>query len=277
MYALNPDGSLKWSYQTAGWIYDCSPALSLDGTIYFGSESSSVSHLCALNSSGSLKWRYSKHQAYFSSPAVGADGSVYLGGQDEALALRPDGSVKWRRTLGVMYETPAIGADGSVYFGVYTSDSSCLFALDSNGVERWHYRVGMFAGSPCIGPDGTAYFVSGDTNIHAVGLDGALKWSCRMGVSSETPAIGSDGILYVGAKPTCNDSRVFAINPDGTPEWDLQVGDGYLSSPAIGPDSVVYIGSYDGYLYAIQGSAPLASSPWPKFHHDNQNTGRAGQ
>ena len=69
------------------------------------------------------------------------------------------------------------------------------------------------------------------------------------------------------------------MNPDGTLKWCLQTDDAFAhSSPAIGPDGTIYIGSDDddGYLYAIQGSAPLADSPWPKFHHDNQNTGRAG-
>ncbi|ACI19402.1 hypothetical protein DICTH_1147 [Dictyoglomus thermophilum H-6-12] len=35
------------------------------------------------------------------------------------------------------------------------------------------------------------------------------------------------------------------------------------------------MGSKDKYLYAINSkSKGLANSPWPKFHHDNQNTGR---
>jgi len=38
----------------------------------------------------------------------------------------------------------------------------------------------------------------------------------------------------------------------------------------------VYFGSWDSCLYAIESSSQgLANSPWPKFHHDNFNTGRA--
>lgn len=37
----------------------------------------------------------------------------------------------------------------------------------------------------------------------------------------------------------------------------------------------IYVGSDDGYLYAIKSSSlGLAKSPWPKFHHDNKNTGQ---
>jgi len=48
------------------------------------------------------------------------------------------------------------------------------------------------------------------------------------------------------------------------------------SSPAIGSDGTVDITSSDSCLYAVEGSRPLADTPWPKFHHDNKNTGRVG-
>ena len=47
-----------------------------------------------------------------------------------------------------------------------------------------------------------------------------------------------------------------------------------LSSPAIGADGTIYVGSEDGKLYAIYSSSPgLANSPWPMFHHDLKHTG----
>ena len=43
----------------------------------------------------------------------------------------------------------------------------------------------------------------------------------------------------------------------------------------IDQDGTVYIGSADGYLYAIYSdSAGLASSSWPKFRSDRRNTAR---
>jgi len=60
-------------------------------------------------------------------------------------------------------------------------------------------------------------------------------------------------------------------------KWRYRTGDFIVTpSPAIGSDGTVYIGSNDGCLYAMEGSGTLASSPWPKFCHDNQNTGRVG-
>ena len=38
---------------------------------------------------------------------------------------------------------------------------------------------------------------------------------------------------------------------DGTQKWALETGDDVTSSPAIGSDGTIYVGSYDGNLYAI--------------------------
>jgi outer membrane protein assembly factor BamB len=47
------------------------------------------------------------------------------------------------------------------------------------------------------------------------------------------------------------------------------------SSPAIGSDGTVYVGSWDKKLYAIKpDSKGLAKSPWPMRGQNLQHTGR---
>ena len=41
----------------------------------------------------------------------------------------------------------------------------------------------------------------------------------------------------------------------GTPIWEFETGDKVFSSPAIGPDGMVYVGSVDKKLYAINGKS----------------------
>ena len=131
----------------------------------------------------------------------------------------------------------------------------------------------MHYSSPAIGTDGTIYVGSWMGYLYALNPNGTLKWRFQTGDSlASSPAIGADGTIYVGS----SDNYIYALNPDGKLKWNYQTGDNVASSPAIGADGTVYIGSNDSYLYANHGGTPLSTSaPWPKFHKDNQNTGRA--
>jgi len=70
-----------------------------------------------------------------------------------------------------------------------------------------------------------------------------------------------------------------ASNPEAkkpvTPIWEFETGHGVSSSPAIGSDGTVYVGSHDKKLYAIKtDSKGLAKSPWPMRGQNARHTGR---
>ena len=68
----------------------------------------------------------------------------------------------------------------------------------------------------------------------------------------------------------------FANSKPGTVLWEFETGGRVHSSPAIGSDGTVYVGSYDNKLYAIKtDSKGLAKSPWPMRGQNAQRTGRA--
>jgi len=74
------------------------------------------------------------------------------------------------------------------------------------------------------------------------------------------------------------DDYLYAITPDGKLKWKFQTGYDISSSPAIGQDGTIYVGSSDRYLYAIQTtSLGLADTPWPKFRGNLRNTGLYGE
>lgn len=103
-FAINPDGSEKWSYDTAvdlagpestnaqADIYS-SAAIGADGTIYFSSESR---YVYALNPDGTVKYKYDMYvlapassgssTITYSSPAIAADGTIYVGDYYYSLA-----------------------------------------------------------------------------------------------------------------------------------------------------------------------------------------------
>ena len=62
----------------------------------------------------------------------------------------------------------------------------------------------------------------------------------------------------------------------GVKLWEFETGLAVTSSPAIGSDGTVYVGSVDNKLYAIKtDSKGLAKSPWPMRGQNARHTGRA--
>lgn len=73
----------------------------------------------------------------------------------------------------------------------------------------------------------------------------ALKWRYPEG-DTDFPVIGADGTIYSGYWDHLN-----AIQPNGAPKWQFQIGGSSTTSAALGADGTVYVGSSLG-LYAIQ-------------------------
>ena len=48
-----------------------------------------------------------------------------------------------------------------------------------------------------------------------------------------------------------DDSYLYAFNPDGSLKWRYLTTNSIASSPAIGTDGTVYVGSLDANLYAF--------------------------
>ena len=283
LYALNPDGILMWKYVTGGVVLS-SPAIAADGTIYVGSEDY---FLYALNADGTLRWRYAASGAGVSSPAVAADGTVYFGADDHSIyALSPNGTQKWHYVSGIggAFASPAVGSDGAIYCGARVAEwGGFLCSLNPDGTLRWSFMAdGAIGSSPAIGVDGTVYFGTsgsswwgGYSRLYALNADGTLKWFSEPNgpAGGSSPAVSSFGPIYFG------ELGLHAVYPDGTSKFLYRPTDyyGYVSSPSIGLDGTLYFVCDDGYLYALNGTGPLANSPWPKFQHDLQNTGRTDQ
>jgi outer membrane protein assembly factor BamB len=195
LIALNPDGTLKWSYTTNDDVVS-SPALADDGTVYFGSNDKKF---YALDTDGNFKWSYPTGEAIGSPPVLADDGTIYFGSSDKELyALDTDGNFKWSYTAGkAIGSSPALAADGTIYFG---SDDFNLYALNPDSTLKWSYTAGgeIFS-SPAIGADGTIYFGSIDHHLYALNPDSTLKWSFDAGDKVySSPAIGADGtVVYV--------------------------------------------------------------------------------
>ncbi|PTY06311.1 hypothetical protein DB347_12820 [Opitutaceae bacterium EW11] len=260
LFAVNPDGSVKWTFDAPDWI-DSTPAVGSDGTVYVGCWNGV---LYALKSDGTKLWSYDTHSFIASSPALATDGTVYVGaGNGNLYAIASNGTLKWTYPSADWVDSaPAVAPDGTIVFGSW---DSTLYAVNPDGTEKWHYKTaGNLASSPAIAANGTVYIGCRDDQLYAFSPDGSLKWTFDAAdVIDSSPVIGNDGTVYVGSLG----GRLFALNPDGTEKWRYPRADqaalkSISSTPAVRADGSILFGTGGGgtsgnAVYALRADGTL--------------------
>jgi peptide/nickel transport system permease protein len=69
--------------------------------------------------------------------------------------------------------------------------------------------------------------------------DTSVAWTfaAEAGGFSGGPVVAGDGTVYIGAKS----GKLYALNPDGTLRWTIDVGQPLIGSPAVGPYGDIYV------------------------------------
>jgi len=259
LYAIYPNGTLKWQFGTNGWSESC-PAIDENGIIYIGTSVGDPNYFYAVYPNGTMKWKYwiGGGTDLISSPVIGSDGTIYFGCGQSIVALFSNGTLRWQRSTNhLVYSSPAIGDDGTVYCGCH---DTYLYALyPNNGSVKWMFKTGDWIRvSPCIADDGTIYCVSTDGYLYAIRENGSMKW--RTWVEAGTsPTIGQDGTIYAGW------SQLYAVNPvNGSVKWIYDTG-GCIQggTPCTSADGTIYFGtSSGGYLIAVN---PNGTEQWRAY------------
>jgi outer membrane protein assembly factor BamB len=289
LYALDGDtGSMNWRFET-GSLITASAAIGPDGTIYIGSYDGLM---YALHPDGSLKWSFSAGSSL--SPINGgatlnhAGDTLYFGTNDGDLyALNTvNGAVRWSYSIPdtfterAIYSAPAIGIDGSIYFG---SENKRVYALSASGSFKWLFpSTGAVLSSPIADGNGTVYITSQDGYLYAVDSVGFQLWEIFVGdVFYCTPAMDAAGNIivagYAGSSSAGAATSFASISPSGTLQWEYLIDGVNDSSPNIAPDGSIYIGAHDGFLYKLEGVAPLSAEAWPRTQANRRQTGWSGE
>jgi len=256
---IKPRDTLRiWRLRLAdsGSTMASSPAIGPDGTIYVGSGDSS---LYAVSTDGTVRWKYATGGNVESAPTIAPDGTVYFGSdRNYVCALNPDGTLRWNYTTGSsVRSSPAIATDGTVYVG---STDHRLYAFDPNGTLKWSYLTGStVSSSPAISADGTIYVGSYDHYLYALNPDSTLRWRYDFGdhINYASACIGADGTIYCGGDRNDWSQSLYALNPNGTLNWVCSLNGDVRSSPAIGVDGTIYIGSNDYCVHALHPDGTL--------------------
>jgi uncharacterized repeat protein (TIGR01451 family) len=256
LYALNPNGTLKWRYEhpTIGAI-ETPPVIDSVGNIYFFKNNDAI---VSLDSSGSLRWEDVGESVMSNWPTltIGPDDTIYTG----AFAFNPDGTPQWTRSdFGHKYlDGTALSADGST---LYYADSGVVYGLNTaNGNTLWSNTIAGtdegFGGSPVLSGDGILY-IMGDTpnsnnNVYAVSaFDATLLWQYQLNSEEmywgpQSPAIGPDGTLYVlasgnyGFGSSTQPARLYAFNTTTSAQSDLIIAMSDAPDPVVPGSDVTY-------------------------------------
>jgi hypothetical protein len=264
LYALTPDGGLKWLVRGAG---NKGVAVGRDGAVCVASES----FIRAFNPDGTAKWTFVQNPRAFIclGVSVGPDGNIYSVGTQGmgVFSLTPAGALRWTNTelydrLIVDYAEIVFGPNGGqqqLYF--YANDhlrglrldGASVFTIDGN-ID--YLRPGP---QPAVAPDGSVH-----NAITAYSPNGGLLWSFPSpypyNVLSQ-PDIGSDGMHYF----VQNMIQLFALNANGSQRWHVTLADN-VAGPIVDPlNTQLVIGSAETLDHAgfiVSKSAKDGSELW---------------
>jgi outer membrane protein assembly factor BamB len=292
LYAINPDGTLKWVFETRvgteGWIR-CTPAIGKDGTIYVGD---SRGGFYAVDRNGKEKWSLIiEGDPWISDIVIGEDGTIYFGGTDGYLySITPEGILKWKVKVGDFAFSPAIDHNGIIYIGTYDGHFTAVYP---SGEIKWsHVLKGPVREEIAISEDGTIYVGTSSGYLYAFYGNGSIKWIYYVPESwiyILGIAIGEDGSLYFAV----GQGFLYALDRNGNPKWKVEISrNGWetFAFPVIGKDGTIYmvaerpmLEGQCGYLCAISPDGRLkwdkklgAAKPYDVCHPTGLAIGRDG-
>ena len=210
IYAINPDGTLRWHFVTNGHV-SSAPALLPDGTVVAGSQDNV---LYAVAPTGQKRWDFRAGTDIEPAPAIGDDGTIYVGSDDHKLyAIGPDGILRWAFTTGADVRSSVAIGNGIIYVGSFDAQ---LYAVRLDGTLAWSFRAGdRIVSSPLVDAAGAVLFGSQDDRLYCLEPDGHLRWSVELGGDIDSsPTLAADGTIFVGS----DDHKLYALRaPSGLP------------------------------------------------------------
>lgn len=344
LYAINPDGTIKWQFQsidTVGEPYwgfngyrEIIPTIGPDGTIYYADgydDIADTNFVYAINPDGTLKWMYSipdiipgQYHVMGGFIKIYSD-TAYVIDYDHIYALDAQtGTLKWSYAEpneydfydgfsiyngfiyiissyenGTIYKIDVsaeqliwtVSPDDTIFSGISINDNgifvmgysadrsitsgSYAFAKfdinDGHNIWTRYIPIPSFNGyiynyvNSFVALDSTSVYYSVDSCYNCPGrygwedhidgrvfkydFNGNLIWESATGLSSISPVIDGDGYIYTG-----DAKKIVKLNPlNGDVVWLYPITDRWTpSSLAIGNIGTIYFISNDtGYIDAI--------------------------
>ena len=278
LYAVRPDGSLKWKYPlTSSSTHDGSALVLADGSILvprLGHWYDPAS-LLILNPDGSVRRNIRFNSP--SQPNIGLDGTLFLVDRSDALcAITLEGAVKWRLTVdgGFSWQGVALSPDGTTLYGFPITPSSAgtvtyrlgLCAVGTEGAAKWRFTFPDSTQTPCAALPvvdcqgriyfGTVVFKEGFPDpvpFHSISPSGELNWSLSAyGSWFVEPAIDAEGNIYFYS--AWSDPTLVCVDCQGQFRWSGGLSHQPYASPVCDAEGVVYVPEKELVAFDRNGS-----------------------
>ncbi|GHT16090.1 cell surface protein [Bacteroidia bacterium] len=243
-------GTIKWLFEidNTGGNGGGGATVGTDGTIYFCALDKKV---YAVNPNGTQKWATAEFiEQIRAFPALG-DGVLYCLTKSALHALNTaTGDEVWNQAIngGANGSAVAVGIDGAVYAGT----ANGVYAFESNGTTKWSSAALNVteAGAMAFNGDGSVLYATLKAGAGLVAIniaDGTANWTVAHSYSSNGdayfPIVGADDVIYFAGRDAAN-SKVYAINPNGSTKWTQTIGAALIyAGLALSDNGVVYGGT----------------------------------
>jgi len=254
LYALAPDGTLKWTFPTGDDLFGAPVVVPGDHdgsyTVVFGSLDNFV---YAVNESGTELWRFETANAVYATPVIHDNLVIVpsIDGYCYAIDLQSGGFV-WEYLVDeLVISAPVVDTNGWLYLADFNNQVHCLNATTGN----LSWKTDLKLAGPSIRPTtenrimagltvrefGGVLVASGDGILYALDLSGSVEWFFRATAEIDSqPVIDDLDTIYFG----CRDGYLYALNNEGVFQWASAVGEVFYSSGSIGRDRTIYICGY---------------------------------
>lgn len=196
------------------------------------------------------QWKFKAEDEIRTSPTAYRD-LVFVSSYDTNVwALNADdGEFMWKyATTAGIAASPVIDEEhGFVMVG---SEDHTFYALEyKSGRINWTYNTNDKIRSTARVAHGHVFFGSDDGKLYAlVAQNGRYLWEFDMAGPVRTQPWVTDDLIIAGGET----GELVALALDGSKKWSMRAKRAITSSPYVDLEGICYVGSFDGYLYAIQ-------------------------
>lgn len=296
IFAINPDGTLKWGFTGTGDYLMAGPSIGPDGNVYAVTDSTGIGFF-SLTPTGQLRFskgQFTDYGAHGQRLAFGPD-RVYFG--FDMMGLQPAtffaydfaGTLRWTAGSPDDPPQPDAGPNGNVVFRAFPSNvGKSLFAYSPGGQRVWSFYEfpGNVQDAPDVGPDNVTYSIRNLSTMLALNPDGTVKWRyVDPGIMFEPVVDPTNSLVFTGGRVTYGEPGFFlGVSKAGQPLWKvpLPTEPGFgeygqlvpVSRPVYSPDGSTAYAITDvagdgntpyaelyAYLYAVRTGVSGAPTP----------------